>query len=357
MARPAAVVRMLPETLDAGHPRSALPARCGEVPGTDVARDARGNRHERVLHGRASSAREADVVDDAVNALRRFEHVHEAGDRLTDEFRIVEADEPLPEDRLPAPRDLGVVLVAPLFDEDVIDLPLLGSLVVELLHRLGAACSDAEDPLDFRRRDLGPEGLVTHREEVALLAALLVAVERRMVRREPVRKTVRLHDLAATAAFEDDSAELLVEPVVRFELADLEWIRIAVRIADRADEDLRMLDAGLVDHDVHELRELLLQNLRNVAHGSRDVEEDGNGERFRMLGTVPALPDILARERARGSGHSLRVEARVDAASPAGAHVGVMAEVRKTFRTARRRRRRVDAGIPSSATHDSSPFI
>ncbi len=63
--------------------------------------------------------------------------------------------------------------------------------------------------------------LVADDEQVAALASLLVAVDRGVPGHEVQGQLVGLGLLPAAATFEQDPAQVVVHPVVGFELADL----------------------------------------------------------------------------------------------------------------------------------------
>jgi hypothetical protein len=229
--------------------------------------------------------------------------------------------------------------------EDVEQLPALPRFGDEILDCFVGLAGNAEDRFDLGCGDVRPGLLVANGDEVALLAALLEGVGDGVAGREAVGEAVGFHVLAAAAALEDQVAQLFVEAVVGFELADLEGEAVAEGIADRADQDLRVGDVGAREDDVHEQGQLLLQDDGYAAHRTRDVEDDGDRQRQRMLGAVAAL--------ARAVRELQRIECSVDAARLSGADGVVMAEIRPAGGAPRAHAAHVVVCAPSAATHVS----
>ena len=71
--------------------------------------------------------------------------------------------------------------------------------------------------------------------------------------------------LPAATTFGHDARQIVVHPVVRLELADLQRRAVAGRVADRAEEDLGVLDVPLAQQQPEQLRQLLLQHPRDQA--------------------------------------------------------------------------------------------
>ena len=75
--------------------------------------------------------------------------------------------------------------------------------------------------------------------------------------------------MAAAAALQEQPAEVLLDLDARLELADLQRRRVAGRVADRADQDLRMVQVAAVDEQAHQPRQVRLQDARHRLHASR----------------------------------------------------------------------------------------
>ena len=69
--------------------------------------------------------------------------------------------------------------------------------------------------------------LISNHEEISLLATLLVAIDRRHTRGKVQRQLVRLLHTAAAAAFQNKLPQVLVDPIVRLKLRNLEWHSVA----------------------------------------------------------------------------------------------------------------------------------
>jgi len=115
------------------------------------------------------------------------------------------------------------------------------------------------------------------------------------------RELVGLGHLAAAPALQQDVAEVVVHPVVRLELAELERDPVAGRVTDGAEQDLRVLGVALAQQQSEQVRQLGLQHARDAAHRPGNVEEHGDRQGVGVLVAVAALPE----------GQAVRVEALV----------------------------------------------
>jgi hypothetical protein len=124
----------------------------------------------------------------------------------------------------------------------------------------------ANDPFCLASLHARVGRLVADDEQVAALAALLVAVDGRVPGHEVHGQLVGFGFLPASAAFEHDPAEVVVHPVVGFELADLQWRAVAGGVADRAEHDVRVGGVAMAQHEAEQLGQLGLQCAGHLAH-------------------------------------------------------------------------------------------
>jgi len=93
-----------------------------------------------------------------------------------------------------------------------------------------------------------------------------VTVDRGVPGHEVQGQLVGLGLLPAPAALQQDPAEVVVHPVVRLELADLQRRPVAGGVPDGAEHDLRIRHVPLAQQQPEQLRQLGLQHARHAAH-------------------------------------------------------------------------------------------
>lgn len=259
-------------------------------------------------------------------------------DRLADRVEVVQVEDVLAEQPPPEVLQLAAAGVVGALRDDEVHLVLALQFADDRLDRDVLVQVVPDDLRDLAALDLRVGQLVTDHEQVAAPAALVEAVDRGVPGHEVHGQLVRLAHLAAAPAFEQDLAEVVVHPVVGLELADLQRRPVAGRVADRAEQDVRVLRVSLAQQQPEQVGKLGLQRPRDVPHRAGHVEQDPDRERLRVVVGVPALP----------GGHSARVEVGVDGG---GAAVGVGERAGAGGRAVARPRG-VDVGVPVSASHD-----
>lgn len=233
----------------------------------------------------------------------------------------------------------GVAGVVAAGGEQVVGVPAAGHLVDDLPQPdvLAHVVTDQAGHLAGLHPGVGE--FVADDEQVAAPAALVPAVGGGVPGHEVHRQLVRLGHLPAAATLQHDPAEVVVHPVVRLELPDLQRHPVAGGVADRAEHDLRVAGVALPQQQAEQLRQLGLEHARHVPHRAGHVEEHRDRGRLRVLGRVAALPYGAAGvdRGVHGARPAVAVGERAGAGGPAVAVRGV-----------------VHVGGPDSTAHDSS---
>ncbi len=223
-------------------------------------------------------------------------------DRLAHGVEVVQFDDVLSQQGAPGGEHLGVPGVRGSLREDVVHLVAALRLGDDVLDRNVLGQLVADDRGDLPALDPPVGHLVTDEEKIAALATPVVAVDRGVAGHEVQGQFVGFGFLPAATAFDEDVAEMVVHPVVGLELADLQGHPVAGGGADRAEENLRVVDVSLADEQAEQVGQLALQGARHPPHRAGHVEQDADGQRGRVLVAVAALarPDAVRVEAGVG---------------------------------------------------------
>src|SRR5882757_35915 len=232
----------------------------------------------------------AQVGAHLVDPQPTLAHPDHGGDQLAHGAGVFQPQDVVAQQQLPVPHDLLVVVVGRPAGQHVEHLPALLELVVGIADAEIATELIADHP----RHVLGGHPrlvqLVADDEEVALLRAPLPRVGDHMVGHEVSGQLVGLALLAAAATLQEDRPQLLVHPVVRLELPDLQRHPVRLGVPDPAEEQLRVAGVLPVPQQPVQPTQLPLHDPRHQAHRAGHVEQHRDGQRVGVLGGVPALP-------------------------------------------------------------------